>query len=107
MHRMYINKTKKPLPTSLKKIVRERAKKQNGYHKFVVGNKAIMVGDSRKGYIGNIYFNGEKFFFSQQLLKNIWSLSYHESLALFEMLSRFSSYCLGEFYAKSGKFANS
>lgn len=106
MHKVYMNKTKKPLPTSLKKIVRERAEKQNGYHKFVVGNKAIMVGDSRKGYIGNIYFNGEKFFFSQQLLKNIWSSSYHESLALFEMLQRFSAYCLAEFHYRCSKVVN-
>lgn len=102
-----MNRTKKPLPTSLKRIVRERAEKQKGYHKFVVGNKAIMVGDSRKGYIGNIYFNGEKFFFSQQLLKNIWKLPYKEALALHGMLLHFSSYCVGEFYEKSGKFANS
>ena len=106
MHKMYRNKTKKPLPTSLKKIVRERAKKQNGYHKFVVGNKAIMVGDSRKGYIGNIYFNGRELFFSQQLLKSIWKLSYEEALALHDMLLRFSTYCLAEFYEKSGKLAN-
>lgn len=102
-----MNKTKKPLPTSLKRIVRERSEKQKGYHKFVVGNKAIMVGDSRRGYIGNIYFNGEKFFFSRQLLNNIWKLPYREALALHDMLLRFSSYCMGEFYAKSGKFANS
>lgn len=101
-----MNKTKKPLPTSLKRIVRERAKKQRGYHKFLVGNKAIMVGDSRKGYLGNIYFNGEKFFFSQQLLKNIRSLSYHESLALSEMLQRFSAYCLAEFYDRCSKVVN-
>ena len=44
-----MNKTKKPLPTSLKKIVRERAEKQRGYHQFVVGNKAIMVGDRKEG----------------------------------------------------------
>ena len=102
-----MNKTKKPLPTSLKRVIRERAKKQNGYHKFVVGNKAIMVGDPRRGYIGNIYFSGTDLFFSQQLLKNIWSLSYHEASALYDMLRRFSSYCMGEFYEKSGKFANS
>lgn len=102
-----MNKTKKPLPTSLKKIVRGRVEKQRGYHQFVVGNKAIMVGDRRRGYIGNIYFNGIDLFFSQQLLKNIWSLSYHEASALYDMLRRFSSYCMGEFYEKSGKFANS
>ena len=102
-----MNRTKKPLPTSLKRIVRERAKKQKGYHKFVVGNKAIMVGDSRRGYIGNIYFNGERFFFSQQLLKNIWKLPYEAALALHGMLLRFSSYCIGELYEKSGKFTDS
>lgn len=101
-----MNKTKKPLPTSLKKIVRGRAEKQKGYHQFVVGNKAIMVGVRKRGYIGNIYFNGKEFFFSQQLLKNIWSLSYHESLALFEMLQRFSTYCLAEFHDRCSKVVN-
>lgn len=101
-----MNKIKKPLPTSLKRIVRKRSEKQKGYHSFVVGNKAIMVEETRRGYLGNIYYNGEGLFFSQQLLKNIWSLSGQESIALFEMLSRFSNYCMGEFYDKNGDVVN-
>lgn len=96
-----MNKTKKPLPTSLKKIVRERSKNQKGYHRFIVGTKAIMVSDTRKGYLGNIYFNGVGLFFSQQLLKNTWSLSAQESTALYDMLQRFSHRCLSEFLEKN------
>lgn len=72
-----MNRTKKYLPTSFRRTVISKNKSSRRDLHFVACRKAIRVFNRFTGdCLGNVYFNGEGFYFSGQLNKSIRHLDY-------------------------------
>ena len=90
-----MNRTKKYLPTSLRRTIISKNKTSKRDFHFVACSKAIRVFNRFTGdCLGNVYFNGEEFYFSGQLMKNIRHLDHKEYFLVQDIISDFLRGCL-------------
>ena len=97
-----MQRIRKPLPVSLKRIIIERDRNQRSLAKcrsldfhFSACARAVRVHNRWTGEcIGNAYFNGEEFYFSQQMMKYINSVGFENYLEVQNALSGVLNDCL-------------
>lgn len=97
-----MQRIRKPLPVSLKRIIIERDRNQRSLAKrrsldfhFSACTRAVRVHNRWTGEcIGNAYFNGEEFYFSQQMMKYINGVSHENYLEVQNVISGFLNDCL-------------
>ena len=97
-----MQKIRKPLPVSLRRIIIERDRNQRSmatsraldFH-FSACTKAVRVHNRWTGEcVGNAYFNGEEFYFSQQMMKYINRVGHENYFKVQDALSGFLNDCL-------------
>lgn len=95
-----MKRIRKPLPVSLKRIIIERDRNQRSLAKrrsldFSACTRAVRVHNRWTGEcIGNAYFNGEEFYFSQQMMNYINGVSHENYLEVQNAISGFLNDCL-------------
>lgn len=97
-----MQKIRKPLPVSLKCIIIERNRNQRSLAKrrsldfhFSACTKAVRVHNRWTGEcLGNAYFNGKKFYFSQQMMKYINRVGHEDYYEVQNAISGFLNDCL-------------
>ena len=100
--RSSMQKIRKPLPVSLRRIIIERDRNQRSLAKrrsldfhFSACTRAVRVHNRWTGEcIGNAYFNGEEFYFSQQMMNYINGVSHENYLEVQNAISGFLNDCL-------------
>ena len=97
-----MQKIRKPLPVSLRRIIIERDRNQRSKatsrlldFSFSACTKAVRVHNRWSGEcLGNAYFNGEDFYFSQEMLNYLYRVSPENYFKVQNVLSRFLNGCL-------------
>ena len=97
-----MQRIRKPLPVSLRRIIIERDRVQRRKHKsrvldfhFSACNRAVRVHNLWTGEcLGNAYFNGKEFYFSQQMMKYINRVGHENYFEVQNVLSGFLNDCL-------------
>lgn len=97
-----MQRIRKPLPVSLRRIIIERDRNQRSLAKrrsldfhFSARTRAVRVHNRWTGeYIGNAYFNGEEFYFSQQMRKYISRVGHEDYFEVQNAISGFLTDCL-------------
>lgn len=90
-----MNRTKKYLPTSFRRTLISKNKSSKRDLHFVACRKAIKVFNRFTGdCLGNVYFNGEEFYFSGQLLKSISHLGHKQYFQVQNIIIEFLSECM-------------
>lgn len=100
--RSSMQRIRKPLPVSLRRIIIERDRNQRSLAKrrsldfhFSARTRAVRVHNRWTGeYIGNAYFNGEEFYFSQQMRKYISRVGHEDYFEVQNAISGFLTDCL-------------
>lgn len=100
--RSSMQRIRKPLPVSLKRIIIERDRNQRSLAKrrsldfhFSECTKAVRVHNRWTGEcLGNAYFNGEEFYFSQQMMKYINRVGHEDYYEVQNAISGFLNDCL-------------
>ena len=89
-----MNRSKKYLPTSFRRTVISKNKSSRRDLHFVACSKAIKVFNRFTGdCLGNVYFNGEEFYFSGQLNKSIRHLDYKKYFQVQDIITDFLYEC--------------
>lgn len=97
-----MQRVRKPIPVSLRRLITERNRTNLGKSKskvldfsFSACTKAVRVHNRWTGeYIGNAYFNGEEFYFSQQMRKYISRVGHEDYFEVQNAISGFLTDCL-------------
>lgn len=97
-----MQRIRKPLPVSLKRIIIERDRNQRSLAKrrsldfhFSACTRAVRVHNRWTGEcLGNAYFNGEEFYFSQQMMKYINRVGHEDCYEVQNAISGFLNDCL-------------
>ena len=97
-----MKRIRKPLPVSLKRIIIERDRNQRSKPKsrvldfsFSACTIAVRVHNRWTGEcVGNAYFTGDDFYFSQQMMKYINRVGHENYLEVQNALSGFLNDCL-------------
>ena len=97
-----MQRIKKPLPVSLRRIIIERDRTQRSLAKrrsldfhFSACSRAVRVHNRWTGEcLGNAYFNGEEFYFSQQMMKYINRVGHEDYYEVQNAISGFLNDCL-------------
>lgn len=100
--RSSMQRIRKPLPVSLRRIIIERDRNQRSLAKrrsldfhFSACTRAVRVHNRWTGEcLGNAYFNGEEFYFSQQMMKYINRVGHEDYFEVQNALSGFLNDCL-------------
>ena len=100
--RSSMQRIRKPLPVSLRRIIIERDRNQRSLAKrrsldfhFSACTRAVRVHNRWTGEcLGNAYFNGEEFYFSQQMMKYINRVGHEDYLEVQNAVSGFLNDCL-------------
>lgn len=100
--RSSMQRIKKPLPVSLRRIIIERDRNQRSLAKrrsldfhFSACSRAVRVHNRWTGEcLGNAYFNGEEFYFSQQMMKYINRVGHEDYYEVQNAISGFLNDCL-------------
>lgn len=100
--RSSMQRVRKPLPVSLRRIIIERDRNQRSLAKrrsldfhFSACTRAVRVHNRWTGEcLGNAYFNGEEFYFSQQMMKYINRVGHEDYFEVQNALSGFLNDCL-------------
>ena len=89
-----MNRTKKYLPTSFRRTLISKNKFSRRDLHFVACSKAIRVFNRFTGdCLGNVYFNGEEFYFSGQLNKSIRHSGHGKYFQLQDIITDFLYEC--------------
>lgn len=97
-----MQRIRKPLPLSLRRIIIERDRNQRSkatskvtdFH-FSACTKAVRIHNRWTGEcLGNAYFNGEEFYFSQEVLNYLNRVSPENYYEVQNIISRFLNDCL-------------
>lgn len=97
-----MKRIRKPLPVSLRRLIIERNRNQRSLAKrrsldfhFSACTRAVRVHNRWTGEcIGNAYFNGEEFYFSQQMMKYINRVGHEDYFEVQNAISGFLNDCL-------------
>lgn len=90
-----MNRTKKYLPTSFRRTLISKNKSSRRDLHFVACSKAIRVFNRFTGdCLGNVYFNGEEFYFSGQLMKSISHLGHNQYFQVQDIIMEFLRECM-------------
>lgn len=100
--RSSMQRIRKPLPVSLRRIIIERDRNQRSLAKrrsldfhFSACTRAVRVHNRWTGEcLGNAYFNGEEFYFSQQMMKYINRVGHEDYYEVQNAISGFLNDCL-------------
>lgn len=100
--RSSMQRVRKPLPVSLRRIIIERDRNQRSLAKrrsldfhFSACTRAVRVHNRWTGEcLGNAYFNGEEFYFSQQMMKYIHRVGHEDYFEVQNVISGFLNDCL-------------
>lgn len=89
-----MKRVRKPLPVSLRLlIIKHRDRARDLY--FIAGAKAVIVRNRHTGEIlGNVYFDGTKFYFSKQLINYRNELGYKDFFKFEHLVLRTLNECL-------------
>ena len=89
-----MDRTKKYLPTSFRRTLISKNKSSRRDLHFVACSKAIRVFNRFTGdCLGNVYFNGEEFYFSGQLNKSIRHLGHDKYFRVQDIITDFLYEC--------------
>ena len=97
-----MKRVRKPLPVSLRRLITERNRNMRSKHRsratdfhFSACTRAVKVFNRWSGdCLGNAYYNGEEFYFSQQMLKSINRVDYENYFKVQDTISKFLNDCL-------------
>ena len=90
-----MNRTKKYLPTSFRRTLISKNNSSRRDLHFVACRKAIRVFNRFTGdCLGNVYFNGEEFYFSGQLMKSISYLGHNQYFQVQDIIMEFLRECM-------------
>lgn len=97
-----MQRIRKPLPVSLRRLITERDRNQRSLAKsrsldfsFSACTKAVRVHNRWTGEcLGNAYFTGDDFYFSQQMMKSIGRVGHEKYFKVHETISMFLNDCL-------------
>ena len=97
-----MQRVRKPLPVSLKRIIIERGRNQRSLAKrrsldfhFSACTRAVRVHNRWTGEcLGDAYFNGEEFYFSQQMMNYISRVGHEDYYEVQNAISGFLNDCL-------------
>lgn len=97
-----MKRVRKPIPVSLRRLITERNRTNLGKSKskvldfsFSACTKAVRVHNRWTGEcLGNAYFNGEEFYFSQQMMKYISRVGHEDYFEVQNVISGFLNDCL-------------
>lgn len=97
-----MQRIRKPLPVSLKRIIIERNRTHLDKSQskaldfsFSACTRAVKVHNRWTGeYLGNAYFTGDDFYFSQQMMKSIGRVGHKNYFKVQETISMFLNNCL-------------
>lgn len=97
-----MQRVRKPLPVSLRRLIIERNRNQRSLAKrrsldfhFSACTKAVRVHNRWTGEcLGNAYFNGKEFYFSQQMMKYINRVGHEDYYEVQNAISGFLNDCL-------------
>lgn len=97
-----MQRIRKPLPVSLRRLITERDRNQRSLAKsrssdfsFSACTRAVRVHNRWTGeFLGNAYFTGDDFYFSQQMMKSIGRVGHEKYFKVHETISMFLNGCL-------------
>lgn len=97
-----MQRIRKPLPVSLRRLIIQRNRNQRSLAKrkvldfsFSACSRAVRVHNRWTGEcLGNAYFNGEEFYFSQQMMKYINRVGHENYFEVQNVISGFLNDCL-------------
>lgn len=97
-----MQRTRKPIPVSLRRLITERNRTNLGKSKskvldfsFSACTKAVRVHNRWTGEcLGNAYFTGDDFYFSRQMMKSIGRVGHEDYFKVHETISMFLNDCL-------------
>lgn len=97
-----MQRIRKPLPVSLRRLIIERNRNQRSLAKrrsldfhFSACTRAVRVHNRWTGEcLGNAYFNGEEFYFSRQMMNYINRVGYEDYFEVQNAISGFLTDCL-------------
>lgn len=97
-----MQRIRKPLPVSLRRLIIQRNRNQRSLAKrkvldfsFSACSRAVRVHNRWTGEcLGNAYFNGEEFYFSQQMMKYINRVGHENYFEVQNAISGFLNDCL-------------
>lgn len=97
-----MQRVRKPIPVSLRRLITERNRTNLGKSKskaldfsFSACTKAVRVHNRWTGEcLGNAYFTGDDFYFSQQMMNYINGVSHENYLEVQNAISGFLNGCL-------------
>ena len=97
-----MQRIRKPLPVSLRRLITERDRNQRSLAKsrvldfsFSACTRAVRVHNRWTGEcLGNAYFNGEEFYFSQQMINYVNRVGHEDYLEVQNAISGFLNDCL-------------
>lgn len=97
-----MQRIRKPLPVSLRRIIIERDRNQRSLAKrrsldfhFSACTRAVRVHNRWTGEcLGNAYFNGEEFYFSRQMMNSFRRVGYENYFEVQNVISGFLNDCL-------------
>lgn len=89
-----MKRVRKPLPVSLRRLIIQHSDRARDLY-FIAGTKAVMVRNLHTGEIlGNVYYDGTKFYFSRQLIHYRDSLGYPDVIKFQNLVLRPLEECL-------------
>ena len=97
-----MQRIRKPLPVSLRRLITERNRTNLGKSQskaldfsFSACTKAVRVHNRWTGEcLGNAYFTGDDFYFSQQMMNSIGRVGHENYFKVHETISMFLNDCL-------------
>lgn len=89
-----MKRVRKPLPVSLRRLIIQYRDSDRDLY-FIAGTKAVMVRNRHTGeLLGNVYYNGTKFYFSKQLINYESKLGFPNFLKFRRLVLRPLEECL-------------